>query len=330
MKFLIVSFFFFISIHIATSCDFCNCYVSINPLLNKNYIGVRYHFSPYTLNNMLESRLQNSGIDISGFSESRSVYEIFAQVYPLKKLQVQFSFPYIVNIERSPAGFDEDPVNEHEHSAGSTHLHPDVSFETSDNHSIYGISDPVIIANYNLIEAQSGDSIVVQHNLFLGGGIKIPVGKYKTDPNTSSHERLHMPGTGSLDYLLNVTYLVKRKQIGLNINSNFLFTNTNSQHYRFGNRFNGKASVFYEIRKGYLYLFPSLGPYFEIAQKDQLNKVPEFNTGGILMLSQANLDIYYKNISFSMELQLPIQQKLNGTQSEMDYRFVTGIKYAFN
>jgi hypothetical protein len=332
MKAIIISLFFIVSIGISKACDFCNCYVSINPLLKKNFIGIRYHYSPYSLNKFAESQLSGSNLNKDDFQELKTIYDFHGQFYPVKKLQVLMSFPYVVNSEKSPAVSEDFHEHTHEHSSGHAHSHTQLTSKetTFDRHTINGISDPLLIANYNIYDKQSNDTALISHSLFVGGGIKIPFGQYKISQSADSHERLHKPGTGSFDNLINISYIAKRKLIGISINSNYFFAGTNSQHYKFGNKFNGKASVFYEIKKGFLYIFPSIGPYIEIADKDEFNHTSELNTGGMMWLSQAALDIYYKKVSINIEFQLPIERQLNGSQSQLDYRIVSGISYAFN
>jgi hypothetical protein len=332
MKSIFITLCFLVSIGIVNACDFCNCYVSINPLLKKNFVGVRYHFSPYSLNNLTESEIRNLNLNKKDFQELKSIYELHGQFYPIKKLQVLVMMPYVVNSEN--VFENSEPSNEHTHepSQTSTHTHTPTSAKENSftRHIVTGIGDPIVLTNYNIYDKQGNDTFLTSHSLFIGGGIKVPIGRYQIAELSESHERLHLPGTGSFDYLLNINYIVKRKLTGVSINSNYLIAGTNNQQYKYGNRFNGKASVFREFKRGYLYIFPNIGPYIEIADKDAYNHVVESNTGGMILNSQAALDIYYKNFSLNIEFQLPIVRQLNGIQSQLDYRFISGITYAFN
>jgi hypothetical protein len=42
------------------------------------------------------------------------------------------------------------------------------------------------------------------------------------------------------------------------------------------------------------------------------------------------MDFYFKNFSLNTAFQLPAMQRLNDPQPHMNFKFITGITYAFN
>jgi hypothetical protein len=64
------------------------------------------------------------------------------------------------------------------------------------------------------------------HTWQVGGGVKLPTGKYNTNNNGSVNPSFQL-GTGSWDYLLATEYIVRRKQFGLNTMLNYVIKTEN-------------------------------------------------------------------------------------------------------
>jgi hypothetical protein len=322
-KYLITIFLFTLTV-ISAACDFCNCYIPINPLAKKNYIGFRYRLSNYTGAHLPDAQMKSLGLTNSDFSELKTEYELHGQFYAMKRFQILFSIPYVLSSHHSVSGSDG-----HEHS--DIHItHADQEHAEHLSEINMGIGDPVVIIDYRIIDKNSIDTLSLKQTLFFGVGLKSPLGRYRISETESIYERRHLPGTGSFDSLANLTYLAKRKSAGININVNYLIAGDNDQFYRYGNRFNGKISVFYEFKWKEYYIFLSTGPYFETSDYDKYRNEKVFNSGGTVTYSQAAIDLYYKKLSFSMEVQLPLVQNMIGYQPVMNYRLISGIKYSFN
>jgi hypothetical protein len=92
----------------------------------------------------------------------------------------------------------------------------------------------------------------------VGGGVKLPTGKYNTNNNGSVNPSFQL-GTGSWDYLLATEYIVRRKQFGLNTMLNYVIKTENRKWYRFGNQFN-YAGTFSGFMKKARILCAATGP----------------------------------------------------------------------
>lgn len=314
-QFLLVAILF--SASLAEACDFCNCYLGLNPHYKKNSIGLRYHYSSYNGTHHDLSEFTDAGLTKDDFWEKRTVTEFHAQWYPVHKLQLIFSLPYIHNTEGMSAN-GELAMGDHHHG----------SAETDD--AIKGIGDAVALANYQVFNVTNADSTRFSQRLFAGAGIKLPVGKYKLGADADPLERTHQPGSGSWDLLLNASYLGKINRTGINLNASYLLTTENSEHFQFGNRFNANATVYYQCAVKNTLLYPNLGTYFEQAGKDWNENYYLSNSGGTIVYAHAGLDVYFNKLSLSAALQLPVNQTLNTPQPEMKYRLITGISYAIN
>lgn len=322
-----------ISSTIVSACDFCNCYLGLSPQSKKNDIGLRYHYKNYSGTHIEKSEMNRLGLTNDDFLETRTNVELHGQFQPTQKFQILFSFPYIINNEEMSA----KAVHAMEEASTSTHSHthsPASETETIHNHIVNkGIGDPLLVANYRVFNQTVSDSNNFSHCMFVGAGIRLPIGKYKIGEGADPLERVHLPGTGSSDLMANASYIGKINKTGCNINLSYMLTGKNNQSFEFGDRINANATFYYQVdlpKCGGATFFPNTGIYYERAAKDKNSKLEIRNSGGMIMLVHAGFDVYYKRISLNTALQLPVIQTLNQPQPELHYRFITGISYSFN
>lgn len=268
----------------ALACDFCNCYLGLNPHYKKNSIGLRYHSMSYTGSHMEEWQLQKLNYSKNDFWELRTVAELHAQYYPLQKLQLLLSFPYIYNSEGNTVGYIHHHGNDN---------------NTSTTNTYQGIGDPMLIAHYQVFNRVSMDTAGnnYSHRLMAGGGIKFPFGNWKIAEGVADDERVHLPGSGSWDIIGSIVYLSKLGKIGMNTNLTYLLTAANSQSFSYGNRFNGNLVVYYQSTLKSVTVFPSAGAYYEQAAPDLANGYELLNSGGSILFAHAGLDLYFKKFA---------------------------------
>jgi hypothetical protein len=263
------------------------------------------------------SEFPDATLSKNDFWEHRSIVELHGQWYPMQKLRLILSAPYVYNAE----GMSEKGA-----TAMSHHHHGEAGQEKP----IQGMGDPILIAHYQLFNKTEMDSTVFAQRLFAGGGVKFPLGNYKLGSAADPLERIHQPGTGSWDFIASASYLAKINRTGFNVNASYLFTTLNSESFQFGNRFNADAVVYYQIQALKCIIFPSIGTFVEQGNKDWNDNYYISNSGGTLVYAHAGVDFYIKKISISAAFQLPVSQTLNAPQPEMNYKIITGIAVAIN
>ena len=148
-------FFFCLLIAIVekiTACDYCNCYLGLNPQTKKNIIGLRYHFSHYTGTHLSDEEVRDLYLDKHKFTETHTTVELYGQLYPVQKLQVLFSIPYIYNVENVPLAPPSDGM------ARSASIQHDADPATNQlkGSTQSGISDPVVLAHAMSLPVTSG------------------------------------------------------------------------------------------------------------------------------------------------------------------------------
>ena len=308
------------------ACDMCNCYIGLNPQTKKNIVGLRYHYSPYTGTHLSDDEIRSLMLNKNKFTETRNTVELHGQFYPVQKLQLLFSIPYIYNVENVPS---TSGSNAHARFANIQH-EVDTQTQQLSGSTHSGISDPFLLAHYQVFNRHSTDSDAFVDRLMAGAGIKIPLGDYQLEPGADVNERIHLPGTGSWDLLLSAIYMAKMKRVGVNANISYLVTTVNDESYEFGNRFNANLLFYYQMNLRDFSFFPNAGGYYESAAKNKSGKTEVSNTGGDIIYVSGGLDIYYRKFGLNMAAQFPFVQELYENQPHIDYRLIAGITFAFN
>ncbi len=333
MRKQLLFFSFILWSSLAFSCDFCNCYLGINPHYKKNTVGLRLTNTAYSGSLLNNSELALLDLTAQDFSETYSTMEAYSQFYPIQKLQVQIFVPYVIKTESmSDAAFR---ALTQQQVSGSRISHTDPTHKGVVNDvkqatTIQGFGDPMLILNYQLFNLNAMDTTKIKQRMFAGAGVKFPMGKSKFDETKDPLEKKHQPGTGSWDFIGSVSYLARYKKLGANLNFSYMLNLKDKQAFKYANRSNVNLSVYRELSKNSLFVYPSLGLFYEQAGRDNYKSQVLEQTGGQLLLAHTGLDIYYRKFSISTAFHFPTVQKLFGSQPNLNYRIIAGIGFAIN
>jgi hypothetical protein len=293
----------------SVACDFCNCYLGLNPGYNKNTVGFRSSVRNTSLEipgqNLRISHLGEGHPVVDGgglVEENFLAFELFARLYPISKLQLIVNMPYNINT------IDYN--------------------QQSETRSAF--SDLTLMGMYQLANTMTLDSLKVRHRLFAGAGIKLPTGKYKTPEDVTIPMADHLySGTGSFDVLFGVSYLGKYRNFGWNVDLNYKLNTKNSQDYQFGNTINLVPRVFYEYKLHSFILYPHLGVAFEQGDTDEDDGVEQTNTGGQMIFGTGGLDVYFKMISLSTDVRLPVYENMADGMPVDKSWFIASLNFHF-
>jgi len=170
------------------ACPFCGCgvgnfYLGLLPDFQKRFIGLRYQYLPYQTN--------VKGGEGEFSKDYYHTIELWGGINLGKKWQVLGFIPYQINYQNTDDGIK----------------------------TLSGISDVSALANYKLLDkTKMGEGRSTSQQLWIGGGIKLPTGKYQIDPNNPNTELGDVnsqAGTGSVDFLLNSSYNVRFNKVGV-------------------------------------------------------------------------------------------------------------------
>lgn len=275
----------------AVACEICGCgvgnfYMGIMPQFNRHFVGLRYRQMSF-----------DSHLGTGGTKSHLTTHELFqtaelwARFYPTQRWQVMAFLPY--------------------------HMNRQTDYNQTFSKTLSGLGEGVLLANYRLLDNVADTTQRrFRHNLFIGGGIKLPTAQFRFD--ATDNQQVANPnfqlGSGSTDFLANLVYVVRAGKWGLSTDLNLKINTANPDGYRFGNRINGQAALFHARNVRGISVMPYVGAFGEHSLHDNNNGVVIYNTGGSAVFGVGGLELYIGRLSVGGNFQQPLWQDLaNGT-----------------
>lgn len=283
----------------ATACDICGCgaanyYWGIMPQFHKSFLGIRYRSQSFDSHLGLHPSLATS--------EYFQTAELWGRYYIAPRWQAVVFVPYHINRQQT--------------TAGTKHLN--------------GVGDIPIVVNYNLLSTTTEALRETNHQIWLGGGVKLPTGDYQftEDPTQVANPNFQL-GTGSVDFLVNAWYTLRHGRMGFTTDATVRLATANSTEYKFGHRLNGSASFFYVQQIKSIALMPNTGVFFEAAQRNTQSGVVIPETGGTATFFTLGSEAYVKSFAFGLSYQKPMQQTLAEGRIQAHDRLVAHVTFMF-
>jgi hypothetical protein len=206
--------------------------------------------------------------------------------------------------------------------------------ETHDHGDSNGMGDLSLLAQYRFFASQGVSASVI-------GGVKAPTGKTDVKDGGEKLETEFQPGTGSWDWLFGASASANSGRIGFHGNVLYHLTTEGSQNTEIGD------AVFYNL--GFVYGLSSddgeahqkhghshlkwdlmLELNGEYREKNKIGGRKEDNSGGdVIFLSPGIRVSSPGEWSLFLSLAKSIYDDFNGRQTDVDYRLVGGIGFAF-
>jgi len=195
-----------------------------------------------------------------------------------------------------------------------------------------GLGDVAILANYKLFEEASVNSNhkAFSHQLWIGGGIKLPTGKFdieKNDPDVASMANMQL-GSGSVDVLLNAAYNVQISKFGMNTTATYKLNSANKDEYKFGDKLLATSFIYYPIRVSKSTISPNLGLLFEHTKSSELDGSKVDLTGGSILKIAAGAEISLNKLAFGFSAQLPLDQNFADGQTQEKIKGMVHLTFA--
>lgn len=273
------------------ACDICGCgvggyYIGVLPEFHKHIFGLRYRY------NSLKTHIGAGGsTTYLTASERYQTAELWGAWNLGKKFRIMASVPYAYN-ERENQGV---------------------------NRSKNGIGDISVNGYYQVFNDKRTvftKKLLVQ-TFWIGGGIKLPTGKYASadKQSTANNTNLFQLGTASYDFLLHAMYDLRIQDAGLNVSASYKMNTANKYDYSYGNKFSAATQLYYKWRiKNKFTIAPNAGVSYENSKKDIDSKIVADISGGRLLLGTLGFETTFKKIALGANWQTPLTQNLaNGT-----------------
>jgi hypothetical protein len=302
MKKIIVLFCISFSIISAGACEICGCglgnyYIGIMPHFKSKFIGMRYQFHSF------RTRLTDDPTQFS--NDFYQTVELWSGWNIGKKFQVLAFVPYNFNHQVS----DE----------GTTNLN--------------GFGDIALLLNYKVFETNSknkGNQNVSQE-LWIGGGVKLPTGRFEIEPGDPDLASLAntQRGSGSTDIMLNTMYNLRVAKWGVNANASYKINSSNKEDYKFGDKFSASSFVYYASQvSSNTVLSPNMGLLYEHNGSSKLGTDKVDLTGGSLLQAALGLEIGFRKVAVGFNVQLPVAQNFAAGQTQSKVKGMLHITIA--
>lgn len=300
MRKLLLLFLLFAS-YTTWGCDLCGCsnsnsFFGLMPASNRVFLGVRYRTQSF------DSHIGSSYLASHEHFQST---EIWGRFYPIKNIQILGFLPYNMHSQQT----------------------------STQKFQITGLGDPSFLIQYNLINTLLDTTYrELNHNLLVGAGLKLPIGKFRYDtanPSEVANANFQL-GTGSFDFTIQSTYGIRYQAWGLNFDGQLKLNGTNPMEYKFGNRISGATTLFYAYGRGHrITLMPYVSMYTEYSTHDKSQGQVNTRTGGSISLAGIGIECTSRKIMLGATFQTPVNQQLSGGEIKANNRFLAHFTFLF-
>jgi hypothetical protein len=279
------------------ACEICGCssgnyFIGPYPQFSKHFIGIRYSFRNF------KTVISSDNTEYS--NDFYQTAELLAGTNIGSRWQMLLFAPYNINYSESDDGISRES----------------------------GLGDMTFFGNYKLFNNKTlnADTNTVSQQLWIGGGLKVPTGRFEVDSSELVTSANSQPGTGSFDYILTGTYMFQVGNWGINSNASYKI-NGSAQDFKFGNRFTANAFIFRSFSAGMADISPNAGLLFENlrANKNKGEEVEE--TGGNALLMALGLESRMNRILIGFNVQLPAFSDISAGQTEAKVRGMVHLSY---
>ncbi len=297
----VLIFFIFLTFQ-SRACEICGCshsdfQIGLLPSFNKGFVGLRYSTSRF-----------NSSVKDAPSEFSRDYYQAMELWggYNFKKLQMMIFVPYLITKKET----DDGVINSN------------------------GMGDLMMLLNYNLLGKNSlskNEKTTVRNELYAGGGIKLPTGVNSidiSDPEFNIGDFNSQAGTGSVDYMLNVTYNFMWNNSGVVSNIAYRINTVNEQGYRFGNRTYLNTAYYYTFTKSETKIKPNAGINYQSNRVNIFNGADVVGSNGYTLSSTVGINVLRGKTGINAMAFIPMSQNNFDGQTRLKSRFLIGFTYS--
>jgi hypothetical protein len=266
----------------AYPCDACGNaatggYIGILPQFNRHFVGIRYQFRYFS---SLSATDPASGVRNVEYYHT---WNIWGRINPHKRLQILINAP----------------------------MHYYQQVDKNIKRELIGPGDIWTLVQYQVIRTPDSSAKKMRQSFMLGGGIKLPTGRFNIYDSTGYYDRNLQPGTGSWDFLLSAQYTLRWKGWGLNAELNARLSTLNPDNYLYGHKLNANLKGFYWAKGEKVSVLTSAGFGYDYGSKDVYLHQKITNSGGHMVSASASADLYIKRWVVGAEFRMPFYAEMS-------------------
>lgn len=180
-----------------------------------------------------------------------------------------------------------------------------------------GVGDPGLHGFYQLLKNNASfgkkEQRIIKNALWLGIGVKLPLGHYEKEIKSASTEsgNTFQLGTGSTDVLARLMYDANINNTGINITGSYKWNTKNPDGYVYGNNLAIGGQVYHKLQiDRTIALAPNAGITYEHAARDMDNNFLIDVSGGNMLLGGLGVEASAGKWAVGVNYQTPLKQKL--------------------
>lgn len=246
-RFILLAMFGLWSNFTALACDACGCNIGSNSLglltaYKNNFIGLGWQMASF-----------HAIPEHGNANDDFHIIDLSIRYHLSERMKVLLHQPYRINVRENEGVTD----------------------------GLNGISDTRILGSYTILKNRK---INKNATLFLemGGGVKLPTGKYDANLHQTNLPENFNLGNGSWGYLAQTNMVFNYKKVGFVFGGNYQHNGRTSSGYQFGHQLTIQSMVFWEhkLTKS-IKLIPNAGVFSEWVTNDKYaNNNTVTGTGG--------------------------------------------------
>jgi len=191
-------------------------------------------------------------------------------------------------------------------------LHYFTQVDGSVKRDLISPGDITALCMYQALRSPDSSVKKMRHSLLVGGGIKLPTGRYNIYDSNGYYDRNLQPGTGSWDFLVAAQYTIRWKGWGLNLEANGRINTLNPDNYLYGHKVSTQAKGFYWGKAKSFSFLATVGVGYDYSSRDVYMHQSVLNSGGHMLSGSTSFDFYLKRWVLGAEFRMPIYNQLSG------------------
>ncbi|MBL7962492.1 MAG: hypothetical protein JNM31_01490 [Flavobacteriales bacterium] len=196
---------------------------------------------------------------------------------------------------------------------------------------IYGAGDPFVLARWIAVNTKClTDEERTVHRIMVGGGLKMPVGASDLRWNGQLVDHDIQPGSGTMDGLLSLQYLIRHGRTGAGLASIGRFNTASTGGYQMGHGINLTAEAFHRFDIQKVQLMPALGAYMEHTLPDAYKEGEVEGTGGTTWFLHTGARAWWKAWALGINYQFALAHDIGILMVPDHSRFIVGLTYNIN